>query len=55
MASSTVRQIHSIISGVLNAAVRWLDRLESRSHRPAPNAGACETAPVLLALLHNVM
>ncbi len=23
MASSTVRQIHSVLSGVLNAAVRW--------------------------------
>ncbi len=35
MAASTVRQIHAIVSGTLDAAERWdLDRLESRSGRP---------------------
>jgi integrase len=34
MAASTVRQIHSIISGALSAAVRW-DWLESNPARMA--------------------
>jgi integrase len=46
MAASTVRQIHSIISGTLSAAVRW-DWIASNPARIAqrPRAKAPEPSP----------
>ncbi len=56
MASSTVRQIHAIVSGVLNAAVRWdwinsspaKVALRPRQSAPAPNPPTPEQAARLV-------